>query len=158
MIRTEELNNGRIEESRVARHHSPVRQLLSSSFLFFLTACATTTAEHDQAITVTTEPPGASCAVKNNEITLTIAATPATVRVPRSFSTLAIYCSHPDFGTGEQMIEAKTRGRAWGNLLLFGMSAAVDATTGAGYEYAPSAVTIPLTPEELPEVKSTTKN
>ena len=115
-----------------------------------LSACATATAEHDQAITVVTTPPGASCALKNNEGTLTIAATPATVRVQRSFSTLAIFCGHPDFGTGEAMLEPKTRGRAWGNLLLFGLPAAVDATTGAGYEYEPASVAITLTPSELP--------
>lgn len=109
-----------------------------------LAGCATVTAEPDQDITVDTTPPGASCSLKNNEGTWTIPLTPGTVKVKRSFSTLSVFCGHPDFGNGDTSIPAQTRARSWGNLLMFGLPATVDAATGDGYEYTPSTVIIPL--------------
>lgn len=121
-----------------------MQRFISLVVLPVLAACATVTAEPDQDIAVATTPPGAACSLQNNEGTWTTTTTPATVRVKRSFSTLTIYCSHAEAGDGEMALSPKTRGRAWGNLLMLGLPATVDAATGAGYEYDPSTVTIPL--------------
>ncbi len=117
--------------------------LLTLTFLS-LAACATVTAEPDQEISVITTPPGATCALQNNDGTWTINPTPGSVRVKRSFSTLAIYCSASDGGSGSAMLEPQTRARAFGNLLMLGLPATVDAATGDGYEYKPAAATIAL--------------
>jgi hypothetical protein len=41
-------------------------------------------------------------------------------------------------------LEPRTRPRAYGNILLLGLPAYVDAGTGAGYEYVPDKAEIPL--------------
>ncbi len=109
-----------------------------------LTACATITAETDQAISVTTEPAGAKCALQNSVGNWSIDKTPGTATVDRSFSPLVILCSDAAGNKGTATLEPKTRGRAYGNILMLGVPAVVDASTGAGYEYAPDSVSIAL--------------
>lgn len=113
--------------------------------LLTLTACATVTAEHEQAINVTTKPAGASCALTNGQGMWEITKTPGTVRVDRSFSPLNVTCSKKGAGSATQTIEANTRGRAYGNIALLGIPAIVDAATGAGYTYAAENVSLELT-------------
>lgn len=123
-----------------------MRSVSSIISLLFLASCATITAERDQKITVVTTPEGgASCTVSNGEQTWEIAQTPGTVTVPRAFKKLQVSCSKEGLNSGKSDAEAGTRGRAYGNLLLLGVPALVDAATGAGYEY-PDTITVPLTP------------
>lgn len=112
--------------------------------VLLLSACATLTAEGNQAIAVTTTPPGAACALSNAEGAWKIAATPGSATVERSFSPLAIRCTHPSAGSGSVTLEPTTRGRAYGNLLMLGIPALVDAATGDGYEYTPAEVDVSL--------------
>lgn len=111
--------------------------------LLTLSACATVTADAYQNISVTTEPAGAACTLRNDVGQWSITETPGTASVKRSFSPLRIHCSN---GTaqGEATIEAKTRGRAYGNIALGGIPAIVDAGTGKGYEYALDHIVIAL--------------
>lgn len=113
--------------------------------LLALTACATLTAESDQTITITTTPPGASCLLSNSENTVTLDQTPGGAIVKRAYEPLSITCSKPGVGKASTMLEAATRGRAYGNILLLGVPALVDAHTGAGYEYQPDSVALKLT-------------
>jgi hypothetical protein len=112
-----------------------------------LSACATLTADSDQAITVTTEPAGAHCTLKNAVGSWEIAKTPGSVTVDRSFSPLVITCQSAT-GTSTATLQPATRDRAYGNILLLGYPAFVDAGTGAGYEYDPARVTVSLTQEK----------
>jgi len=115
-------------------------------FLFLLTGCATLTAESDQPIAVTTTPAGASCNLHNEQGAWAIESTPGTAHVKRSFSPLHISCGNGSL-SGHQMVEAKTRGRAYGNILLLGVPALVDAGTGDGYEYEPDSIDLVLQPK-----------
>lgn len=110
--------------------------------LFLITACATVTSESTQPIHITTEPAGAACELKNALGSWTIDATPDTANVHRSYSPLTITCAHEGESPMTATLEAQTRGRAYGNLLLLGIPAAVDAGTGYGYEYTPDSVTL----------------
>ena len=105
--------------------------------------CATLTAEADQAITVSTNLPDAACTLMNASGSWNIVKTPGSALVTRSFSPLTVLCTK-DGLRGGAMLEAGTRGRAYGNLLMLGIPAVVDASTGAGYEYSPDAVFIEL--------------
>lgn len=109
-----------------------------------LTACATLTAESEQTISVVTEPAGASCVLTNSEGSYAIKQTPGSAEVTRAFSPLTITCAKPGAGSGSAVLEATTRGRAYGNILMAGVPALVDAHTGKGYEYEPANVVIPL--------------
>ncbi len=109
-----------------------------------LTACATLTADSDQKITVTTTPAGAHCTLRNGEGSWEIAKTPGSAMVKRAFSPLTIHCDRTGKGTGDLTLEAETRNRAYGNILLLGYPAYVDAATGDGYQYTPDDVMIAL--------------
>jgi hypothetical protein len=115
----------------------------SAIFLsLLLSACASLTASHEQEITITTTPPGAACVLTNPSQTHTIDSTPGTVTVERMFEPLAITCTLAGYPPAEMLLSAQTRGRAYGNILLGGVPAVVDASTGAGYEYSPSEVVL----------------
>ena len=108
-----------------------------------LSACATVTSKSTQDITVTTEPTGASCELTNKDGSWAIESTPGTVAVQRSFSPLTVHCAG-DSVSATEVLEPRTRGRAYGNILLFGLPAYVDAATEKGYEYAPATVHLTL--------------
>lgn len=112
--------------------------------VFVLTACATLTADHDQRVELITNPAGAYCELHNGIGRWTIEKTPGSVAVPRGFEPLLIDCALADSGSVSAVIEARTRGRSYGNILLLGLPALVDAGTGAGYEYEPDSLTLEL--------------
>ena len=116
------------------------------AFIAFLalTACATITADSDQTITITTKPTGAACDISNSAGHYHIATTPGSITVPRAYEPLLVTCALAGYTTTQHSIEAKTRGRAYGNILLLGIPALVDASTGNGYEYAPDSLTLEL--------------
>ena len=62
------------------------------------------------------------------------------------FEPLNVECSLPGYHKSETIIEARTRGRAWGNILLLGVPAVVDTADGKGYEYDPTEVNFTLDP------------
>jgi len=121
-----------------------MQKLFSLLSILALTGCATVTSESYQKINVTTVPDGAECTLSNDAGTYSIESTPATVRVTRSFSPLKIHCTKEQAGRDNAVIEARTRGRAYGNLLLLGLPAMVDAASGEGYEYEPADISITL--------------
>lgn len=102
-----------------------------------LSACATITASHEQEITIVTTPAGARCVLETTEQQWLIEETPGSVTVTRAFEPLLATCTLTGYAKKHVTIEAQTRGRAYGNILLLGVPALVDAGTGAGYEYSP---------------------
>lgn len=111
--------------------------------LGLLTACATITKDSDQKISVATTPAGATCELRNDSGSWKIAQTPGDAVVKRNFSPLVITC-HEGERHATTTLEPRTRGRAYGNILLGGAPAIIDANTGAGYEYKPASVTLDL--------------
>jgi hypothetical protein len=121
-----------------------MKRLLIPLALSALAGCATLTADSDEEISVATEPAGAHCSLKNAVGSWEIAQTPGSVKVDRSFSPLVITCDQKTAGTGTATLQPGTRDRAYGNILLLGYPAFVDAGTGAGYEYAPDHIDLTL--------------
>lgn len=68
------------------------RALIGLCLITTLFACARFSAKHAQLVTVTTQPEGASCVVKNKRGDWSISSTPAAVAVERSSSNLHIHC------------------------------------------------------------------
>ncbi len=104
------------------------------ALLLALGACATVTKDTTQIISVSTTPPGASCLLHNAAGSWDIASTPGEAKVKRNFSPLEISCNK-EGREARTVLEPRTRGRAYGNILLGGAPAIVDANTGAGYTY-----------------------
>lgn len=116
-------------------------KLFAIAALLLLSACATLTADSEQVITVETAPEGMRCTLSNALGSWTIEQTPGSASVDRSFSPLFVACDDQQGrGSFSRKIEAQTRGRAYGNILMLGVPAIVDASTGAGYEYEPSTI------------------
>jgi hypothetical protein len=116
-----------------------------SALALLLSGCATITAESTQEITLATEPAGAICKLTNKTGSWESAPTPAKVNVQRSFSPLDIECKKEKW-SAKHTLKPFTRGRAYGNILLLGFPAYIDAATGAGYEYRPDNVSMKLHP------------
>ncbi len=118
-------------------------KIIALTALLLVSACATVTSEATQDINVATEPKGAACDLKNNAGTWKITKTPGTAAVRRDFSPLTITCAHEGEGPPmTRVLKPRTRGRAYGNILLLGLPATIDAGTGYGYEYAPDSVSL----------------
>lgn len=105
-----------------------------------LTACATVVGGREQEIAIQTAPEGASCLVSSVEASWSVERTPAMVTVPRSLQPLTVTCTLEGYQPATTMLESKTRTLSYANILMLGVPAMVDAQTGAGYEYEPSAV------------------
>jgi hypothetical protein len=123
-----------------------MKYFLLSITTLALSACATITASAEQEITITTNPAGANCLISNTQQEWQVESTPGTVTVTRGFEPLGVSCTLAGYEVAHTLIESKTRGRSYGNILLGGIPAYVDAGTGKGYEYEPSDVTLTLTP------------
>ena len=110
-----------------------------------LAGCATLTASETQNITVLTQPEEATCTLTNNVRTWQIDRTPGSVDVTRDYSPLEVICWSKD-KRGTATLESETRGRTYGNILLGGVPAIVDAQSGYGYAYESGMVLVTLTP------------
>lgn len=121
-----------------------IKQIISLCALIVLAACATVTASHEQEIEVVTSPAGARCVLETTQQEWLIEETPGSVTVPRAFEPLLVTCKRAGYVPKRMTIEAQTRGRAYGNILLFGVPTLVDAATGAGYEYSPDQLELTL--------------
>lgn len=117
-------------------------KIIALTALLLISACATVTSQSTQDIRVATEPTGAACELSNGIGTWQIDSTPGTAAVRRSFTPLKIVCAHEGELPMTATLDPRTRGRAYGNLLLLGIPAAVDAGSGYGYEYAPDSVSL----------------
>lgn len=122
-------------------------KILALTALLLVSACATVTSKSVQEIHVTTEPAGAACTLSNGFGSVHLDETPGAVEVHRSFTPLIISCGNNGL-SASTTVEPKTRGRSYGNILLLGLPAAVDAGTGYGYEYDPDSVSLQLSPTQ----------
>ncbi|MEJ0010150.1 MAG: hypothetical protein WDN72_06355 [Alphaproteobacteria bacterium] len=121
-----------------------MKKLRGLFLLMLLPACATVTSSHSQDISVATTPPGARCVLTNQLGNWEIASTPGKASVHRSFSALTIRCEGGDGAKGTTTLQPRTRDRSYANAAMLGFPAYVDAATGAGYEYDPDSVVVPL--------------
>ena len=105
--------------------------------------CASITGSKNQPITVTAVCENimvrtASCTV-TNEKGVSYTSTPGTVMVQKSTSDLTIACSKSTFSANPVIVKSSSNASIWGNILLGGpIGAAVDAGTGAGFDYPPT--------------------
>ena len=123
------------------------RMLLLLPMLALATGCATITADKSQPLTVQTTcngkvVNGATCEMVNSKGVF-IVQTPGSASVRKSFGAMTINCRLEE-ARGSLSIDSSSNANTWGNLLFLGpgivVGAAVDAGTGAGYEYTPSVV------------------
>ncbi len=102
-----------------------------------LIGCASITTGQNQSVSVNTgQHTGATCELANDDGTWYVSSTPGSVTVNRSYSNLNISCKKGE-KAGSISVESKTKGMAFGNIIAGGIvGAAVDAGTGATYDYS----------------------
>ncbi len=102
-----------------------------------LSACATIVNGSSQTVTVSTEPPGATCTVDRVGARIgAIAQTPGSVRLGKSKNDLSVTCAKPGFQTATVTKAPSFGGATFGNIIAGGVvGVVVDAASGANYEY-----------------------
>jgi hypothetical protein len=110
--------------------------------VFILSGCASVTGSNSQAITVTAicdssrVVRGAFCTLINDKGQWFVE-TPGSVLVQKAFGDLTISCKHENTH-GTLVLTSSSNANAWGNILAGGViGIAVDASTGAGFNYPP---------------------
>ena len=112
--------------------------------------CATVTKGSSQAVTLHTDPEGATCDMaREAKIFASLAATPGQVQVGREWGAIDISCRKTGHQTTDLRVESSVEGWTMGNILIGGIIGfAVDAASGAMRQY-PQFVTLTLVPEEF---------
>jgi|LauGreDrversion4_2_1035121.scaffolds.fasta_scaffold1144533_1 hypothetical protein len=114
--------------------------------LLLTTGCASITGSKNQPISITAiceaEPiQGANCTVTNDKGVIYVS-TPGTAFVSKSTSDLTVSCTKEKVQSNPAIVKSSSNSSIWGNILLGGpIGAAVDAGTGAGFDY-PNAVNV----------------
>ena len=111
------------------------------------TGCASITTGQTQPISIETrdnqgqQVSGAACKLVNDKGTYFVTS-PGTVGVQRSYNDLSVNCSREKSEPGMITAKSSTKAMAFGNILFGGViGAAVDAGTGAAYDY-PALLTV----------------
>lgn len=111
------------------------------------TGCASITTGQTQPVSIETrdmqgkQVSGAACKLTNDKGTYFVTS-PGTVGVQRSYNDLSINCTKEQAEPGIVTAKSSTKAMAFGNIIFGGIiGAAVDAGTGAAYDY-PSLLTV----------------
>ncbi|MCX7377867.1 MAG: hypothetical protein NTY94_14160 [Alphaproteobacteria bacterium] len=128
-------------------------QLPRLLLLLALPGCATIVHGTTQNLTVTTNPPGASCRLERDGVALAMAnPTPATVRINKGRSDIIATCTLAGYDPTTYNHISEFGGGTFGNVIVGGLiGVAVDAASGANYPYPPEFV-INLQPTGGPPV------
>ncbi len=118
--------------------------LTISTVSLLMSSCASMTTGTNQSLSVHTEPhKEAACELSNDKGSWYIPSTPGSVIVNRAYGDLHIVCKK-NVLSGTTKVKSSAKAMTFGNILVGGIiGAAVDAGTGAGYDY-PSLIHVPL--------------
>lgn len=114
--------------------------------VLFASGCASITGSKNQPISVTAvcggeQVDGASCTLINDKGTWFVK-TPGSVMIQKSYGDLAVDCKK-DSSASTGKFQSKSNGGVWGNILAGGIIGyAVDAGSGAGFDYPPSMTVV----------------
>lgn len=122
--------------------------VLGLALLVFGSGCASMMGSKEQSISVETVLQGdrlddAKCRLNNSEGTWFVK-TPGSTTVHKSTSDMNVKCEKAPHRPGMAVVKSSVNGSMFGNILFGGIiGAAVDAGTGAGFNY-PSLITVEM--------------
>ena len=111
--------------------------------IVFLSGCASITGSKTQPVSITAtcdseQVQRASCTVTNDKGVFYVG-TPGTVMVNKSTADLSVVCVKDKVNSNPTIVKSASNVNVWGNVLFGGpIGAAVDAGTGAGFDYPPA--------------------
>lgn len=128
---------------------------LSLLAMVLLSGCATLTTSSSQAVTMTTEPPGAVCTFKREgQVIGIVNPTPGSLSVSKSHTAIDVSCAKEGYLDATGSVGSRFQAMTFGNILFGGIiGVVVDAASGATAEYEPT-ITIRLTPSEFPSMEA----
>ena len=108
-----------------------------------VSGCATLVSDDHQSIAIKSDPPGATCLVRQGGADVgTIPYSPGTVYVGKSRHDIAIDCSRAGYYNGAAVLQPEFQDWTYGNILYGGgIGLLVDTSSGAINQY-PRAVTV----------------
>jgi hypothetical protein len=118
-----------------------------------LPGCATILKGSTQSVTVSTNPPGATCNFMRGGQTFAVAnPTPQTVKLDKSVKDVTVACSKAGYQDSSGPLQSVFQGWTFGNIIFGGIiGVAVDAGSGAMSDY-PQSVKITLIPNEFESI------
>lgn len=121
----------------------------ASLFCFLATGCASVTSGKHQPVSINAVCEGepvndASCTLMNDKGSWQVK-TPGSVMIQKAYGDLAVDCKKGD-AVASSKFKSKNNTSVWGNILAGGIIGyAVDASSGAGFDY-PAKMTVTLPP------------
>lgn len=114
-----------------------MKPLFTICVLLSLSACSTIIEGRSQEITVNTSPPGASCDLIRQDVSLgNIESTPGGVYIQKTKYDIKVVCKKKGYETATYLDKSDYAAAAFGNILIGGLiGAGVDAGTGAQNKY-----------------------
>ncbi len=117
--------------------------------LFYASGCASVVSKTDSTTYLETDPEKARCVLHGQDFKR-IVNTPDSIQLPSAAAPLTVACEAEGYKNTTAILDTKTDGWIWGNILLGGViGAVVDGARGAGFKYPPK-FTVLLEPEEFP--------
>ncbi len=123
--------------------------LVAVCLLTLVTGCASITGSKNQPVSINAVCDGqpvveASCTLMNDKGSWYVK-TPGSVMIQKAYGDLAVDCKKGD-AIASTKFKSSSNGGVWGNILAGGIIGyAVDASSGAGFDY-PSTMTVTLPP------------
>ena len=108
-----------------------------------LSGCASITGSKTQPLSITAVCEGkmvqtASCTLANDK-GVSYVTTPGSAMIQKSSADLSVSCTKDGRNSMPTIVSSSSNSGIWGNILLGGpIGAAVDASTGAGFDYPPT--------------------
>lgn len=124
--------------------------MLATVVLASLPGCATIIRGSSQAVTASTQPPGALCEFKRPHAPSVIAnPTPQTVTLEKSKDDVTVVCRKEGYLDASSDLRSEFEGWTFGNIIFGGLiGVVVDAGSGAMHDY-PQSMTLVLIPKEF---------
>jgi hypothetical protein len=98
--------------------------------------CASVTTGKEQSLKFETDPAGADCTLKQQNIEIARFQTPKTIVVKRAKSPIMMTCVKPGFHQERALIADTTSSAVWGNLIVGGIVGVMaDQASGAAFRY-----------------------
>ena len=123
--------------------------LVATCLFTLVTGCASITGSKSQPVSINAVCDGqpvveASCTLMNDKGSWYVK-TPGSVMIQKAYGDLAVDCKKGD-AIASTKFQSSSNGGVWGNILAGGIIGyAVDASSGAGFDY-PSTMTVTLLP------------
>lgn len=129
-------------------HRNTILLINLALLLLVASGCATVTKGGTQSLTISTDPPGASCTMNREGALIgAVPQTPGTIQIDKDKDTITVSCKKEGFFESVAVLASEIQGMTFGNILLGGViGVAVDGISGAMHQYPPM-ISITLTPE-----------